>query len=78
MVVGILLAEPDGTWPTPYVKVASIGLLAAFPPHMHGLGTSLTAHEADRLALDNLRLGVDAGAGAVTQTVAHDLGQVGA
>ena len=46
------------------------------PLQIDGLGAPLAAHDAHGLALYDLRLGIDAGAGAVAEPVPHDLRQV--
>ena len=42
----------------------------------HRLWASLAAHDADRLALNDLHLRIDAGAGPIAEPVAHDLREV--
>src|SRR5213594_2745690 len=50
--------------------------LQSFPLEEYGLGAALAAHHAHGLALDDLRLRIDAGAGPVAETVADHLRQV--
>jgi hypothetical protein len=58
------------------MRATALRLLDGLPSQEDRLRAALAAHEADGLALDDLGVRVDAGAGAVAEAVAHHLGQV--
>src|SRR2546427_13040318 len=57
-------------------ELAILSGVESFPCDEDGLGTALAGYDANRLALHNLHLRIDAGAGAIAETIANDLGEV--
>ena len=67
VLVRALRRKLDGSRPAPHEEVAARARLHLLPPEEHWLGATLAAHQANRLPLDDLGLGVDARACLVTE-----------
>ena len=71
-----LLRKLHGAWATSHKEVALRRRFQPFPLEEDRLGTPLATHHAHGLALDNLRLRVDARPRPIPEAVAYDLRQV--
>jgi len=73
---GALGRQSDSPWTAANEEIALGNRLHTLPFQKNGLRTALTAHDTDRLFLNDLRLGVDAGSCSVAEPFAHHLREV--
>src|SRR5213593_4210419 len=73
VLLGAFRRQPDRTRPAPDEEVSLRRDLNPFPLQKHWLRAALATHEADALAVHDLGLGIDAGACAISEPIAHNL-----
>src|SRR5262249_5634442 len=73
---GALGRESDSPGAAANEEIALGSPFHPFPFQEDGLRAALAAHDADRLVLNDLRLGIDASSRTIAEPVAHDLRKV--
>src|SRR6266540_761835 len=76
VLLGALRRQWDGPRTAANEKITFSTVFYPFPFQEYWLRAALAAHDADRFTLHDLRLGIDACARSVAQSIANDLGKM--